>query len=73
MWSNEWEGQAHWSAGTTNSKGVAILFKHNLDVKIENVNYDVQGRFLSLIATVDETKMHIVNVYDPNYRCNFFV
>ena len=65
-WTKDWRGKAYWSKGTNRSRGVAILFKHNLDIEIKNIVSDNEGRYLSMAVKIDELNMHLVNIYAPN-------
>ena len=40
LWEMEWGGKIIWSRGTTNSKGVAIAFKRNLEISVLNIFRD---------------------------------
>ena len=47
-------------------KGVKILVNPNLDLKVENCISDKSGRFIILDLIVDESRIILVNIYDPN-------
>ena len=75
VWSKEWSGEALWSKGTNRSKGVAILFKPGLDVKITNDLKDENVRFIWVDVENNDIKFKLVNLYAPNnprYRELFF-
>jgi len=66
IWENEWVGKTFFSHGSTHGRGVMILFKPKIDVKIENSITDKNGRFL-VEPIFDETKyIFFLNVYAPN-------
>ena len=46
IWRNEWGGQFIASHGASNSRGVAILFRHNAPCKINGVFRDINGRVI---------------------------
>ena len=65
-WSKEWKGVSYWAVGSKMSKGVAILIREKLDIKISNVIKDTQGRYITLNVSVDELNITIINIYAPN-------
>jgi exonuclease III len=62
----EWEGLSFWSKGEVNSKGVAVLFRQNLDIAIRKTEEGDDGRFLRIDGLIFGKKICIVNVYLPN-------
>ena len=75
IWGHEWEGDTFWSYGTKLSRGVAILVKPNLDIKVSELERDKQGRCVSINIEIDDILAKIVNVYAPNIpseRIEFF-
>ena len=64
-WEHEWGSKILMSHGTTNSKGVAILFPKNINFKIESQNYDKDGRMILLCITYEQTEYCLINVYFP--------
>ena len=65
-WENEWGGNIFSSHGSTHSRGVMILLKPKINVKVENSITDKNGRFILVEAVFDETKYIFLNVYGPN-------
>ena len=65
-WSHEWGGEAFWSLGTNYAKGVAILIKPNLDIKIKNPDFDTHGRHVAVNIEIDDFVGKIINIYAPN-------
>ena len=65
-WENEWGGKVCASHGSTHSRGVMILFKPRLDVTIDNIIADKNGRYISTEAIFDKTKIILLNIYAPN-------
>jgi len=57
MWSNERGSKIYFCHGSKHSKGVAILFKPNLHVKIEQQIPSENGRILILRVQVDDLKL----------------
>ena len=65
MWTNEWGGTSYFAHGTTNSCGVAILFKRNLAVNILETIIDPEGRFLIQKIVFEDTEIVLGNMYAP--------
>jgi len=68
-WGKEWGGESIWNNGSSQSRGVAILFKKNLDVDVRDILKDNEGRLMSVSATFttnSTTEYHLTNVYVPN-------
>ena len=66
MWAAEWGGEAIFSHGTSNARGVAILVKRNSNVKIKNVIKDKVGRLLVVDLCIMEETVRLINIYAPN-------
>ena len=66
IWENEWGGKICASHGSTHSRGVMIMFKPKLDVTIENIIADKNGRYIVAEAILNETKIVFLNIYAPN-------
>lgn len=58
-------GKAIWAHGKKNSKGVAILFKRNLEFKILSRWYGTEGRYLVLKIDIAGEILTICNIYAP--------
>ena len=54
------------SHGSTHSKGVMILVNPKVELKIEKVISDNNGRYIILDAMVDDSHVNLVNIYAPN-------
>ena len=65
-WEAEWGGKVVVSHGTTQSKGVMVLFKPNLNVTINKALADKNGRYILTQTSIDETNVVFVNIYEPN-------
>ena len=65
-WKKEWDGNIYFSHGTLHSAGVAILVKPNSDCVINKVESDINGRYIFLNITIDDTKFLVLNLYGPN-------
>ena len=53
------------SHGESNARSIAILISKQLDVKINEVKRDINGRFILIDCTISENKYIIVNIYAP--------
>ena len=74
QWKGQWGGPIHFSHGTSNSKGVAILISPQLNTSVHSVKTDPEnsGRFL-LVQCSFESNKYIVNIYSPIFKlCTFF-
>ncbi len=80
-WGNDSDINYHWrkghviSNGTTNSRGVAILYNKSYFDDIIETYSDVDGRICSVTAAKDSEIYYYINVYAPNdhYQAiNFF-
>ena len=65
VWEHEWGSKILMSHGTTNSKGVAILFPKNINFKIESEYFDKDGRMLVLCITYEQIEYCLINIYCP--------
>ena len=57
---------AYLSSDASNSRGVAILFKHSFDFKVYRDIKDKNGNFIILDITVSDYRFTLVVVYGPN-------
>lgn len=64
IWSAEWGSKIVFSHGSSNARGVCILFKNNFNLTIHDTFMDNQGRYLDI--TVDNTRLSLINIYGPN-------
>ena len=76
-WSHEWGPGKNsiWSTGSSNSKGVAVLFKPHIDYNVKNCVIDTNGRYILFELIFNEEIYKFVNIYSPNdcyERVNFF-
>ena len=69
-----WGYKAFFSSFKSNSRGVAILFNNNCEVKISNEYKDNDGNYLILDVLVENIQFLLVNIYGPNSdRPNFYL
>ena len=64
-WSQRYKGELIMSHGTSNSKGVAILFGEQLDYSIVNENTDPGGRFIIVWCLLQGNNFLLINSYAP--------
>ena len=64
-WREQWGGEIFFSHGKSNSRGVAILIAPEIDLKINSVIHDEDGRFLILECDINKNNYTLVNVYAP--------
>ncbi len=65
-WQAEWGGKIFFSHGTTNERGVAILFKNDLTVNVHKEVVDVDGRYIILDVSINDNRYTMAGVYGPN-------
>ena len=76
-WSREW-GPYHnsiWTTGSSNSKGVAVLFKPHSNYEISNIKIDRSCRYIYFNMSFDDIDFKLINLYapnNPNDRIGFF-
>ena len=66
QWKIEWGAKLITSHGSSNSRGVAIMIKNNLDCTIHHTVLDPMGRYIILKADIEDTAYLLINVYAPN-------
>lgn len=64
-WTEEWGGRAVWNHGSHRSRGAAVLFNPRLQINIEELNMDNEGRIVALKTRIEEKELNIVNIYAP--------
>ena len=65
-WKSEWGGKIYFCHGTSHSRGVMIMFNPKLDVLVDNIEVDKNGRYLLLQTTISDTTFQLCNIYSPN-------
>ena len=65
-WLQEWEGTGYMVHGTNHSRGVAILFRKQLDVEILSSKFDFKSRFILLKSKINDEHFNLINIYAPN-------
>ena len=73
-WTAQWGGKAYFSDGEKNARGVCILIKKELDVKVLKEVKDNEGRYLALHLLLENQNVTVFNIYAPNQDSpEFFV
>ena len=73
IWQHEWGGKAFASHGTSNSRGVLILFNKSFKGNVVKQFADNDGRIVCCTAQINEQTVVIANIYAPNKDSpNFF-
>ncbi|KAL9984497.1 hypothetical protein ACROYT_G006797 [Oculina patagonica] len=62
----DWGGEIVMSCGDNHARGVAILFRPNLDFVLLDRKTDSDGRLATVTTTIDETTLRITALYAPN-------
>ena len=60
------------SSGTSNKRGVAILFNKSIDFVIHNQCSDPEGNYIIIDITVDNHRFTLINLYGPNIDSPIF-
>ena len=66
IWANEWGGRIFFANDTSSSKGVMIMFKPNLQIDVDKVTADQEGRYVMIDCKMDDQWFLLVNLYAPN-------
>lgn len=70
----DWVGHVSFSAGSTKSRGVAILINKRLQFKVRKEVKDDEGRVIIILAEIQRQTLILANIYAPNVDCpKFFV
>ena len=67
LWVKQWAaGPIFFAHGTSNSRGVCVLFKEHSSLKVTPMEVDPEGRYLILEIETHEIQFNLINVYAPN-------
>ena len=76
FWKRAWRGKLFFSHLLSNSCGVAILIRPNMNFDLRFVKHIVKGRCIHLCIAIKDIVYDIVNVYAPSgdgtQRSNFY-
>lgn len=65
-WAKEWGYEAYFSGNSSNSKGICILLKDNIDISVKRHTEIIQGRLQMLIIDINNIEILVLNIYGPN-------
>ena len=65
IWKRDWKGEMFFSHGTSHSRGVLMLINPMLNIEIDQVVIDKEGRYIFLKGSLLDSKLLIGNVYCP--------
>ena len=63
---HEWGAEIISASGTSDARGVAVLFKRGVDCKIHSKLLDPEGRYIILKAEIQDKPVVLIIVYAPN-------
>ena len=66
MWRNEWGGEAIWSNGKTDARGVGILVDRGKQIEVLKQKKDPAGRYVIIEFKMENTLFALLNIYAPN-------
>ena len=64
--------ECYFSSFSSNSRGVAIMFKNNFEWKVLKEKRDIDGNYLALDLVVDKVRFTLITIYGPNTDSPFF-
>ena len=67
VWNTQWGSKIWFSHGSSQARGVAILFSKKIDINIHNVITDSCDRYIILYVTINGKKIFLANIYAPNF------
>ena len=65
QWTSDWGNDIIFAHGTNHSRGVAILLDAKYDYVLNEVERDLNGRYIILKVTIDNVIFVVVNIYAP--------
>ena len=68
----EWGLECIFNSNNSQSRGVAIFFNNNFEYKINAIDRDDKGNFLTVDVCINNNTITLVNVYGPNQDCPDF-
>lgn len=60
---SQWNGECYHSFGSSNSRGVSVLFKKNIGVKVHRTDLDPNGNYIVLDFTYDLKRFTLCALY----------
>ena len=65
-WAAEWGYTIKFSSFSSNSRGVAILFRNSFKLNILNELQDPNGNFLMIDCEINDNRVTLAAIYGPN-------
>ena len=67
-WSQDWgpSKSSIWTTGSSNSKGVAVLFNPKNEYEISKTKIDLDGRYIYFNIKLADENFKFINIYAPN-------
>ena len=62
----QWLGDIYFAHGSTHSCGVAILIRKSFDFNLKSFQFDKEGWYIILEASIQGSPLILVNIYAPN-------
>ena len=62
----QWGYKCVFNSHTSNSRGVAILFNNDFELKLHKEKKDNNGNMLALDLSINEHRVNLINIYGPN-------
>ena len=62
----QWGYRCIFNSFASNSRGGAILFNNNFELKLHREKKDKEGNILALDLNIDDNRITIINIYGPN-------
>ena len=66
VWEKEWGGKVYYSHGSSAARGIAIFIAKGLNIDVQNVYKDTEGRVIILDLVQYEQKLTLATIYAPN-------
>ena len=66
FWKLQWKGEIYFVHGIEHSRGVIILTKEGLYIKMNESQLDPEGRFIFLDTTIQDSRFRLIYIYEPN-------
>ena len=70
---SQWGYRCIFNSFTSNSRGVAIFFQNNFELKLHREKKDDAGNLLALDMNINENRVTLINIYGPNSDCPAFL
>lgn len=62
----DWVGQIFYSTFSSNKRGVIILIRKNVSIKVYDQKSDTEGRWVAVDVDLMGRRCSLVNIYAPN-------